>query len=453
MEKRAQLALSAALIAASFAAPSASRGTPDLRLLHGLLWGLKPSSAQAAQSIAVPPLPSRRDRLPNVVLVMGEGVRADVGCRGCGATPRLDALLPDRIELSELRSVATFTVVSMSAITTGRAQVVSRQELVSMPSVFDYVKASHAAGQSPTTAYWSAHCHPMFEREDIGRSIDSYVTAETLLGDQEWHEDADERLVDHFLRELPKLPRPYFVVLHLVNTHTPYAVDAQDAPFVPWARDFTWEGMPRLFNAYRNAVRKQDRVLSRALEAIVRGPDGDDTLIAYTSDHGEEFGEHRQIHHGQNVLDTQIHVPGWLAAGARALTPQQAERLRSNAGAFTTHLDILPTLLDAYGVLDAYELGPLRARFEGRSLLRPLEPQQPIPLTSCTETFPCPFRNAGVLQEGLKLEAQAWDPGWNCWKLGGGREQATDREACRALQETSRKWFPKLPNGSENAGR
>jgi len=135
MEKRAQLTLSAALIAASFAAPSASRGTPDLRLLHGLLWGLKPSSAQAAQSIAVPPLPSRRDRLPNVVLVMGEGVRADVGCRGCGATPRLDALLPDRIELSELRSVATFTVVSMSAITTGRAQVVSRRELVSMPSV------------------------------------------------------------------------------------------------------------------------------------------------------------------------------------------------------------------------------------------------------------------------------------------------------------------------------
>jgi len=452
MQTRAWLALSAALAAASIAAPPLSRGTPDLRMMQGLANALRPQPQATSGPPQIPVLPSRRDRLPNVLLVMTEGVRADVACRGCEATPRVDALLPNRVQYSEMRAVATFTVVTMSALTTGRSQVVGRDEVLSMPSLFDYVKAAQAGGVSPATAYWSAHCHPMFERQDIKRSIDSYVTAEDLLGDQEWHEDADERLVELFAQKLPTLPRPFFVVLHLVNTHTPYAVDPENAPFVPWERDFTWEGMPRLFNTYRNAVRKQDRVLARALEPLIAGPEAKDTLVLYTSDHGEEFGEHKQIHHGQNVLDTQLRVPAWFSAGARALTPEQATWLERNAGAFATHLDVLPTLLDAYGVLDSYELSAFRGRFEGRSLLRALAPQQPIPITSCTETFPCPFRNAGMLREGWKIEAQAWDPGWNCWNLEGGKEQpaSLDLPPCRALIESSRRYFPQLPCGQPN---
>lgn len=452
MQARVWLALSAALAAASIAAPPLARGTPDLRMIQGIARAFRRQADSVPGAEQVPSLPSRRQHLPNVLLVMTEGVRADVAGRGSEATPRVDALLPRRVQYAEMRSIATFTVVTMSAVTTGRTQVVARDELLRMPSVFDYVKAVNAGGTTPSTAYWSAHCHPMFEREDIKRSIDSYVTAEQLLGNQEWHEDADEKLLELFAQELPTLPRPFFVVLHLVNTHTPYAMDPQDAPFSPWERDYSWEGLPRLFNTYRNAVRKQDRLLARALEPLVEGPEAQDTLLLFTSDHGEEFGEHRQIHHGQNVLDTQLHVPAWFSAGARALSGEQAGWLERNAGAYATHLDLLPTLLDAYGVLDDFELSAFRARFEGRSLLRALPPQRPIPITSCTETFPCPFRNAGMLQEGWKLEAQAWDPGWNCWKLGEGKEQAAsmDQPACRELAEASRRYFPKLPGGQAN---
>jgi arylsulfatase A-like enzyme len=354
-----------------------------------------------------------------------------------------------------MHSLASFTVISMSAITTGQTQAVPRTELIRMPSVFDYVKAVHPAQGSIYTAYWSAHNHPMFERDDIRASIDSYVTAEQLVGDEEWHEDADERLMALFARTLPTLPRPFFVLLHVINTHTPYAQDPADTPFTPWERDFTWSGMPRLFNTYRNSIVRQDKLLASGLESLVHSKDFDSTLVVFTSDHGEEFGEHRQIHHGQDLFDEQTHVPGWIAYGKDALTTTQAGQLRSHTDAWTSHLDILPTLLDAYGLLDSYGFEPYLTRLNGHSLLRPL-PTTPraLPMTNCTETFPCPFRNWGMLLDDFKLEAQEWDPGWNCWQRQGRLELqiGIDHPVCSRLVAESVKHFALLPNRQPNSG-
>lgn len=450
------IALTLALAISSALALPLRQSTPDLRLLDALriLWSAK---AASAGNVQLPGFPSPRASLPNVVLIVTEGVRADSYCSSptpsCSFNPATSELFPDRVGLDQMRSLASFTVISMSALTTGRLQTVSRGELLRMPSVFDYLKAIRSSGSAPYTAYWSAHNHPMFERDDIRASIDSYVTAEELVGDQEWHEDADVRLMALFAKRLPTLPRPFFVILHVINTHSPYAIDAQDAPFTPWERDFTWDGLPRLFNTYRNAIVRQDRLLASGLRPLVQSPDMDSTIVAFTSDHGEEFGEHKQIHHGQDLFDEQTHVPGWIAFGKRTLSAEQAQQLRANAGAWATHLDILPTLLDAYGVLDSFGFEPYRARLDGRSLLRALAPRTSgLPMTSCTETFPCPFRNAGMMLDDYKIEAQEWDPGWNCWHLGaqGETPAGMDQPACRKLVEDSKRYFPTLPNGKRN---
>jgi len=431
------------------------QSTPDLRLLEGvrILWHARTPSISPIQ---LPSFPSSRTSLPNVVVVITEGVRADSYCSApttdCPFNPAISRLFPDRVGLAKMRSLASFTVISMSAITTGRVQTVSRAELLRMPSIFDYVKAIRAGDRPPYTAYWSAHNHPMFERDDIRASIDSYVTAEQLVGDQEWHEDADERLMNLFSQRFPTLPRPFFVVLHVVNTHTPYAIDPQSTPFTPWERDFSWSGMPRLFNTYRNSIVRQDRLLAQGLHALSRSGELDSTLVMFTSDHGEEFGEHKQIHHGQDLFEVQVHIPGWIAFGSNVLSPQQARQLRANADTGSTHLDILPTLLDAYGVLDSFGFESYRARLDGRSLLRPVQPAVSLPMTSCTETFPCPFRNWGMLLEDYKLEAQEWDPGWNCWHLEQGRDTPVglDHPSCQRLVADSRRYFPTLPNGRPN---
>jgi hypothetical protein len=429
------------------------QSTPDLRLLEAarLVWAAK---ADAAGTVQLPALASTRSSIPNVILIVTEGVRADSYCSAgsCPYNPAISRLLPTRAALGRMHALASFTVISMSAITTGRVQTVTRAELLGMPSVFDCVKALRTGGPVPYTAYWSVHNHPMFEREDIRASIDSYLTAESIVGDQEWHEDADAKLMTLFRSKLPSLPRPFFVVLHLVNTHTPYAVDPAQAPFSPWERDFSWEGMPKLRNTYLNSIVRQDRILADGLAPLVQSGEFRRTIVMFTSDHGEEFGEHKQIHHGQDLFDEQTRVPAWIAAGEDAVEPRAWQKLLDQGSAPTTHLDILPTILDVYGVLDSYGFGPYRKKLAGSSLLRDAREPSALPMSSCTDAFPCPFRNAGMLLGDLKLEAQEWDPGWNCWQsdASGERPVAADDPGCVKLRQESKRYFRLMPNGREN---
>lgn len=425
--------------------------TPEVRAVLALrpLLERRAAAAVAEARIELPP----RDGAPSppsVVLVVTESVRADEYCSAfdpaCATSPAVNALLPDRVPLRNLRALGSYTVLSMATLSTGRPQAVSRAELVRMPTVFEYLAATRAGDRPVTTAYWSSHCHPVFERPSVRDAVSSYLTAEDFVGDQEWHDDTDERVLAHFAREIGKLPRPFFVLLHLIGTHTPYSMNRASAPFVPYDWDYSWSGLPRLRNAYRNAIHHQDALLARALSALTGGPP---TLVVLTSDHGEEFGEHKQIHHGQDVLDSQVHVPGFVAEVGEALTASQRASLRGAERAFVTHVDVLPTILDAFGVLDAED--PVRKPLPGRSLLRPLSAPVALPMTNCSEAFPCPFRSWGMIQGAYRLEAQQWDPGWNCWRLDPAEAaEEMAHPACRSLVDASRGWFAELPGGAAN---
>ena len=67
------------------------------------------------------------------------------------------------------------------------------------------------------------------------------------------------------------------------------------------------------------------------------------TLVVFTSDHGEEFGEHGWIGHDETLYDEVLHVPlilrapGLVPAGVRV--PRQASLV-----------DLMPTLLELLGV-------------------------------------------------------------------------------------------------------
>ena len=81
----------------------------------------------------------------------------------------------------------------------------------------------------------------------------------------------------------------------------------------------------------------------------------DDTLIVFTSDHGEEFLEHGRPFHGQSVYAELTEVPlivRWPAVVPAGLVIE--ERVQS--------IDVMPTLLDASGLRHPDGL-------QGRSLL------------------------------------------------------------------------------------
>lgn len=146
-------------------------------------------------------------------------------------------------------------------------------------------------------------------------------------------------------------------------------------------------------------------------------------------------------------------MPAWIACGHGALSDEQKHWLRAHAADHLPQLDVLPTVLDLYGLLDAFPLLERRKTLVGRSLLRPFTaPPAVLPISNCTALSPCLARTSGVLKEGPALLAQPWDEDWRCMRLAAANRPlvlASD-PACLALREASKAILPELPNGKPN---
>jgi len=144
---------------------------------------------------------------------------------------------------------------------------------------------------------------------------------------------------------LPRKPEPFSASLH---------------PYFQWwrtrcgIREVTDEEILRARTAYWALVSRLDAMIGEIVEALERHGLADNTLIIYTSDHGEQVGEHglwwKQTFYEEAVrVPTILSWPGVLPAGERC------DRVVSS-------LDLNATMLDALGA-------PPLPRSEGRSLL------------------------------------------------------------------------------------
>lgn len=446
------------------------RATPEIRAVHALAaLRANPESraadvrvkGSASSAIALPPLHADRAELPSILFILTESVRASEYRPGGDqpTAPDTAALTHGRTDLAQMRALSSYTALSLSSILTGRTQEAPRETILRAPSLFDFAHAARdARGRGSFVGYFSSQPSTVFETEGVRAAVDRFATVETIRGhDVEDDPDyadlpLDREIVDLFLKELPALPAASVLMLHVIGTHAPYFLDPERAPFQPYDHVVTWAGMPKLLNAYRDSIYEQDRTLSRALRAFIEHSGRRPWLVVFTSDHGEAFGENGGIHHGSNLMDEQVHVPAWVASGNGALTSAQERALEDHAGRFLTHLDLLPTLLDAMGLWDNLGVAPHRAAMPGKSILRPHEMRSPIPVTNCTGMFPCPLNTWGLLAEDRKLVSRVWDGGWYCLALGGPEERVVEGAdpACDRLRAASQRTFPLLPNGSPN---
>ena len=415
-----------------------------------------PARTQGARP-AVPELQSLRQRLPDVLLIITESVRASDACQRdhCTTGRELVRALPEPVILEQARSLASYTTVAVLALVTGRTQERPLRELDRSPDLFDVARAARVGAERYSVRYWSAQLADSTPRGSLAGVADEVVTAETLLGHPSDNiEDSvmgrlDRRIADLCEHRVVDPHEPRFVVVHLAGTHVPYFFEEQQATFHPWGSSVTWGELDRLHNKYLNALAEQDRTIARCARAFVRSEASRPWLVLYTSDHGEAFGENHAIHHGQNLFDEQIRVPMIVAHGGDALSPAQAAALTEAQSLPVTHADVLPTLLDAMGLLDHFALRSLIASLPGRSLLRPVTRFKPLPITNCTESHRCPLNTWGVLGETRKLVAQVWDGKWRCMSLEG-RERELDLNQCPELIRAACAAFPTLPSGTTN---
>ncbi len=190
----------------------------------------------------------------------------------------------------------------------------------------------------------------------------------------------DERTVTKALRWIETLPRedaaPVFLWVHLYDVHAPYtpeprwlehySVPGYDGPFRrPTVREgeseqdqvttlidawtlgrasFTPADLEQVKALYDAGVRGCDEKLARVAAALEEKGLLENALVVYSSDHGDELGDHHDyFQHGNSIYDGTLHVPlivSW---------PGKVTGGRRVAG-LTQNLDLFPTLLQAAGL-------------------------------------------------------------------------------------------------------
>ncbi len=168
--------------------------------------------------------------------------------------------------------------------------------------------------------------------------------------------------------EMATDPRPYFLFLHFMDPHHPYAPppaywensgfsaemlppEWREANFSDNQTLFTLQRLARTGDAaslqtgrslqalYDAEIRFVDQMLTRVLNAVAAT--GRPTVVLLTADHGEHFAEHGWMLHGNAMEEPELRVPFFLSGpGVSPGTWQHAPTLT----------DVAPTLLQLCGL-------------------------------------------------------------------------------------------------------
>jgi len=159
--------------------------------------------------------------------------------------------------------------------------------------------------------------------------------------------------------------RPFFLWLHYVNPHAPYAppppydtafldASARAGPrlrTVPGLhggipKQWAVPGQDRLgyyVAQYDGEIAAVDEQVGRVMDALRDSGAAGRTVVMLTSDHGESLGEHDYyFDHGEDVFEPSLAIP--LIVLAPGLKPG------IRVDAFASTVDVVPTLLDAVKV-------------------------------------------------------------------------------------------------------
>lgn len=217
----------------------------------------------------------------------------------------------------------------------------------------------HIAGLKNLTVLKLSHRFPIADR--WLRTLYEWITGPA--GEAAVMEVCAERVTEEAVRWLRDRRRaPFFLWVHYVDPHCPF--DPPEA-FQPDLADFPAERREFLtsYNAedihtgLARLTRRDREALAALYDAEIAYVDecvgelfaeletlglAGDTLVIFTSDHGEEFWDHGGYQHGHTLYDELIRVPLiFRGPGVKAVPRRVAADVRL--------LDLMPTLLELAG--------------------------------------------------------------------------------------------------------
>lgn len=323
----------------------------------------------------------------NVVLIVLDTVRADrLGSLGStrGLTPALDAFAKEAAVFERAYSHAPWTLPSIASLFSGRDPLSHGAggrlgTFQRMPDGVETIAERFRAARFRTGAIVNA----LFVTETFGMTqgfehVDAVVPrANESARRADATTDAALNWIDHHRDE------PFFLFVHYFDAHLLYDpppefrtrfADPQDRRPGPilFGRledmlDFRGGKVRldepivrRLEKLYDGEVAYLDSQVGRLFDGLAQRGLSSYTVVAVTSDHGEEFFDHGGFEHGHTLYEELLHVPLMIRAPGRTtsgtlLTPRRVS-------AVVRLMDVAPTLCELAGV-------PAPKEIQGDSLL------------------------------------------------------------------------------------
>lgn len=315
---------------------------------------------------------------PNVLLLVIDTQRADhLSAYGYHrpTTPRLDQLAREGVLFERAHAPSSWTLPSHASMMTGRTPREHRagdpfQPFLDgrYPTLAEVLRdAGYATGGFVSNAYWAGR------QVGLARGFTRYEDHLITFADALFKPVIGRRLAwdaapQFGITRLPSRPRadvingrlltwidrvgprPFFAFVNYMDVHGPYlgpppydtmfasttatpATEYELAPTNDAAAARMQAKLRESLDAYDGSLVYLDSEIGRLLDALEERNLANDTLVIVTSDHGESFGEHGLVNHGNSVYLHQTHVPlimrfpGRLGAGGRNQQPTSLTQL------------------------------------------------------------------------------------------------------------------------------
>lgn len=335
--------------------------------------------------LARPEWKARPDKRPDLMLFVADTFRADNLAMNGGDprwTPHMNAWAAEGLGFTNAVATAPWTLPSQASMLTGLypyqhgATHLSTKLPTNLPTVAERLRASGYRTVAITDGLFLS---PQY---GVDRGFELFI--------EHGQEKAFDQTTLASLREVLQRDdgRPLFLFVQTYNVHTPYVVQPATLaafpelfnPSVP-PEHWEWESL-----AKRHPVAPEDMTLAQKhalgveLQPMYRGGvhdfdvwfgellttlrtvQRDNLVLILTSDHGEAFGEHGSLLHGDTVYQEEVHVPLVLRG------PGLPAGLRTEPVGL---IDLAPTLLELANVATPRD-------WVGRSLLNATRPAAPF---------------------------------------------------------------------------
>jgi arylsulfatase A-like enzyme/Flp pilus assembly protein TadD len=249
--------------------------------------------------------PKAPERSPNVLVITVDTLRADrLGCYGFDAarTAHIDKLSREGIRVEHAVASAPITMPSHTSIFTGfdpPAHGVRDNGTFPVPAEIDTLAERLKSVGYQTQAFVSAEV--LHSRYGLDQGFDGYddqLWNEAEQTDFKRQERSGEKTMDRVLRWLTQRPasaEPFFLWVHLFDPHQPYTPPPPEARVAP--------------TPYDGEIAFVDRQIGRLVEALEKNGSLDETILIFTSDHGESLGEHGEDTHAVFIYESTIRIP------------------------------------------------------------------------------------------------------------------------------------------------